>query len=281
MTSHPIFRTLWRLANLLILVAAIALVYCFIWEFSTRKYLEGFADAVVPLSATTEEKVEAILVWMDHGPKRRSREPSQDVSLRDPRDTLNYHELLRVCGTATNAFLNLAFSSGLEARRLLLLGPEREAMHVAAEVRIGDRWVVVEPLYRATLRDAAGRLLTKEELRDPAVWKEATSKIPGFSPDFTYELTAHVRAARIPIIGSLAGRVLDRLRPGWDSAVNWSLFLERRSFALTLAAGFLLMLGVVMRFVLAMYGERRLKIARVRARDQFLRVCAALFQNPS
>lgn len=281
MTSHPIFRWFWRFTNLVILVAVVVLGYGLIWEYSTRKYLEGFADAVVPLSATPEEKVDAILAWMEHGPKRRSRESSQDVSLRDPHDTLNYQELLRVCGTATNAFLNLAFSSGLEARRLLLLGPDRQAKHVAAEVRVGDRWVVVEPLYRVALRDASGRLLSKEELRDPAVWKEATSKIPGFSPEFTYSQTAHVRVSRIPIIGSAAGSVLDRLRPGWDSAVNWSLFLERRSFALAMAAGVFLLLGLMLRFALAVYGERRLRIERMRLRDQFLRVYEALFRSPS
>ena len=47
------------------------------------------------------------------------------LSARDPQDTLNYHQLLEVCGSATNAFLNLSRSTGLQARRLLLLTPEK------------------------------------------------------------------------------------------------------------------------------------------------------------
>ncbi len=100
-------------------------MYGAVWEYSTTSYLKGFSDAIVPSSGTAEAKVEAILAWMQHGPERRSTAtPSSPMALRDPEDTLNYRGLLDVCGSATNAFVNLAQSSGLRSRRLLLLGPD-------------------------------------------------------------------------------------------------------------------------------------------------------------
>lgn len=84
-------------------------------------------------------------------------------------------QLLNVCGTATNAFLNLGRSGGLNVRRLLLLTPERNTKHVVAEVLIDDRWIIVDPAYRAILRNAKGQMLTREELRNPTVFRQAIS----------------------------------------------------------------------------------------------------------
>ena len=42
-------------------------------------------------------------------------------NIREPEESLNYASLLKVCGSATNAFVNLANAGGLPARRLLLM----------------------------------------------------------------------------------------------------------------------------------------------------------------
>src|SRR5207245_9516357 len=96
----------------------------------------------------------------------------------DPEITLNYAQLLRVCGTATNAFLNLARASDLQVRRLLLLTPDRNAKHVVAEVLINQRWVIVDASYRVIMKDAQGRFLTREDLQNPAIFEQAVSAIP-------------------------------------------------------------------------------------------------------
>src|SRR5713101_8887937 len=99
-----------------------ALVYAGVWEFSVSKYLDGFSDSIVPNSAPAVQKVEAILKWMRVGANREVAADPEALDLRDPGNTLVYQQLLAVCGTATNAFLNLARSSDLRVRRLLLLG---------------------------------------------------------------------------------------------------------------------------------------------------------------
>jgi hypothetical protein len=89
---------------------------------------------------------------------------------RDPTDTLNYDSLLRVCGTATNAFINLAVSGGLPARRILLLNSYQGAKHVDAEVLVKGRWIVVDPGFRTILRTLDDNTLTRDQLVSPAVF---------------------------------------------------------------------------------------------------------------
>ena len=107
-----------------------------------------------------------------------------------PSTRLNYKELLNVCGTATNAFVNLASAGGIEARRLLLLDAQgMNTNHVVAEVHLDGRWVIVDPTFHAILKDSAGRLLTRQELASPAVFQDATRNIPGYDP--AYNLRTH------------------------------------------------------------------------------------------
>src|SRR5271167_4849513 len=118
---HPIFLTFWYAINSLLILSILLAVYAAGWEYSTRRYVKGFSDAIIPESASPQEKIDAILDWMSHGPSRQQTSPDFPSLDRDPTSTLNYASLLRVCGSATNAFVNLADSEELVARRLLLL----------------------------------------------------------------------------------------------------------------------------------------------------------------
>src|SRR5579859_5023405 len=161
------FRAAWRAVNLLLAASLVCLVYAAVREWSVRQYLHGFSDAVVSVTAPPEQKVDAILQWMKAGPPRAEAARTSDLSPRKPQNTLNYRQLLVVCGSATNAFLNLSRSSGLQSRRLLLLSPDRTAKHVVAEVHLNGRWVIVDATYRAMMKDAQGRPLTRADLQDP------------------------------------------------------------------------------------------------------------------
>jgi hypothetical protein len=76
MKRHSVLQTLWYLVNGMLLASIVFLLYSIAWEHSTRQYLMGFSDAIVPASASQEQKAEAILSWMEHGPpggRRASR----------------------------------------------------------------------------------------------------------------------------------------------------------------------------------------------------------------
>ena len=122
MNGKPVTKNEWTFqgitfsVNILLISSVLLILFGLAWEYSTRCYLAGFSNAVLPHTSVPEKKVAAILAWMGQGPARSDEYYSDDSQNRDPIDTLNYKELLTVCGTATNAFVNLASAGGLEAR---------------------------------------------------------------------------------------------------------------------------------------------------------------------
>jgi hypothetical protein len=261
-------------------MALFALAYTGGWEFSVRRYLDGYSDAIVPNFLPAEQKVQAILDWMRNEPSRGIADNPATLATRDPETTLNYAQLLKVCGTATNAFLNLARSSDLQVRRLLLLSPDRTAKHVVAEVLINQRWIIVDPTYRTIMKDALGQPLTRRELQDPAIFVQAVSKIPGYRPEYTYENFAHVRMGRLPIVGPLLLKVFNSIYPGWEESVDWSLLLERESFFYLVLAAVATILFLLSRQALAWYADSMLRIPRFRFRENLIRASVAFFSAP-
>jgi hypothetical protein len=275
-----VFRSVWWLSNFLLAVAFVATIGTGVWEYSVRQYLNGFSDAVVPGTAEPQQKAEAILAWMSNGPPRLELKPLSELSLRDPQNTLNYRQLLEVCGTATNAFLNLSRSAGLDSRRLLLLTPERTTKHVVAEVYLGGRWVIVDPTYRVFMKDGRGNLLTRTDLKNPAIFREATSTVPNYPAEYDYQDVAHVRVSALPFRGAQVRLVLERVVPGWDEYADWSLLLERRSFFYLTLSGSLLVILILVRLILGWLADHRLQIPRFHLRANFGRATIAFFTTP-
>ncbi len=265
--------------NCLLIVSFAAVLYGIGWEFSTRSYLKGFTDAIIPASDDPEQKAEAILAWIADGPARRSTTNPADLSLRNPEDTLNFQQLLQVCGTATNAFVNLAESAGLRTRRLLLLDENRSSKHVVAEVLVGDRWIIVDPSYHTIFRKHDGQMVTQSDLRNPQTFREVTEVIPNYPQTYTYESTAHVRLRRIPIVGQYLRGILNAIWPSWEESINWTLLVERDSFAMAAVSVVFFFLLLAVRFLFGWYCSNRLGIPRVRLRDRIARVSQVLVGN--
>ena len=261
MGSHRVFGFFWWATNALLAFALLATLFTGIWEHSVRQYLSGFSDAIIPEGSSPEQKAQAILTGMSYGPPRREAPDPSALSAHDPTDTLNYRQLLEVCGSATSAFLNLSLSSGLEARRLLLLSQDRTAKHVVAEVQIGGRWVIVDATYRAFMKDSQGRLLTRAEM-------------------YSYERVAHVRVGALPVLGPFLRRALDTALSGWGESLDWSLLLERRSFAFFFLSVWALTFFFLLQIVLAWIADHRLRIPRLHLRTSLSRATATFFSTP-
>jgi hypothetical protein len=280
MSRHRVFRAAWWGSNALLAVALLGLLYSGVREYSVRRYLDGFSDAIVPNFLPAEQKVEAILDWMRAEPSRGVATNADELGRRDPQMTLNYQPLLNVCGTATNAFLNLARSSDLQVRRLLLLTPDRKTKHVVAEVLINERWIIIDPAYRVIMRDAKGRFLTRKDLQNPAIFAEAAEAVPKYLKEYDYAQFAHVRVERLPLDGLHLRRVLDRINPGWDEAVDWSLLLERESFFYLVLSAAAAIFFLTARGMLAWYADRRLRIPRFHLREHMIRAGTAFVSTP-
>ena len=279
MHRHPVYRVLWVICNSLLSLVVAIFISSAIWEYSTEQYLKGFSDAVVPHEVTPQQKVESILTWMAHGPARESAQDAGELLARDPRNTLNYKKLLQVCGGATNAFLNLSVSSGLRARRLLLLDSHGLTNHVVAEVWLDNRWIIVDPAFRVILRDNSGRMLTREDLENRKIFHQATDAIPDYLPVYGYSLTAHARISRLPLVGNSLHSTLDSMWPHWEEFLNWTLLLERDSLAALVCSFIALVFLVLTRLFLGHYGEKKLGVARVRLRKQVWQASVTLMGN--
>jgi Transglutaminase-like superfamily len=279
--GQRVFRIAWRVTNVALVAAVVALLFSAGWEYSVRRYLDGFADAVIPRGAAPEQRVQAILDWMRKGPPRLDEPNPTGLAIRDPENTLNYQQLLSVCGTATNAFLNLARSSHLQVRRLLLLTPDRNTKHVVAEVLLDERWIIVDPTYRVILRDDKGEMLTRSDLKDQKTFAQATSKIPDYPTEYNYNQFAHVRVARLPLEGLHLRALLDGIYPGWDELADWSLLLERESFFMMTMAACMTLLLLLFRTFMAWFADHRLQVPRFHLRDHLVRACAAFVTSPA
>jgi Transglutaminase-like superfamily len=275
-----IFRVLWRTVNVLLIASLLFVGYSTAWEYSVRRYLKGFSDAIVPSPATPEEKIDSILTWIRSGAPRPLAPNVDELSERDPENTLNYSQLLTICGTATNAFLNLSRSAGLTSRRLLLLTPERTAKHVVAEVLVDGRWIIVDPTYRIILRDAQGHTLTRKDLQNPAIFAQATGGIPGYLPGYNYQKFAHVRLARLPLDGLGLRFLLRRVYPSWEEDFDWSLLLERESFFFFFVSSVVFSFLFMTRLLLACYADHYLRAPRYRLRRHIARAGATFFSPP-
>jgi hypothetical protein len=277
---HSIYRRAWYLVNGLLVFAILLAIYSVGWEHSTRRYLTGFSDAIVPATAPPDVKIEAILNWMAHGPARQEMGSIDVAEDRDPTDTLNYDALLKVCGTATNAFINLVDSGGLVARRLLLLDSHQMTKHVVAEVLVNKRWIVVDPAYRVLLRSPDGKPLTRDELADPATFSAATQHIPRYNPNYTYDHTAQIHLARLGFVGSSLREILNHIHPNWENSTFITLLLERESFAAMVMAILLSLCLLLLRTSLRWYGRRRLGIHLLPVRERLFQAWDA-FLNTS
>jgi transglutaminase-like putative cysteine protease len=276
---HLAFRSIWWSSCVLLAVALLTTALTGVWEISVRRYLRGFSDAIVREASIPEQKAQAILAWMQNGPPRFESSDPAELSPHDAQDTLNYRQLLEVCGSATNAFLNLSRSAGVETRRLLLLTPERTAQHVVAEVHLDRRWVIVDATYRAFLKDAQGNLLTRKDLQDPEKFREATSVLPHYPQEYTDDRFAHVRGA-LPFRGAQVHSLLDRFFLTWDEYLDWSLLLERRSFLYFVLSVNSLFFLVLVRLALGWLADHRLQVPRLHLRTNLGRATAALFTTP-
>lgn len=273
MKPGRIFEATWKAVNVLFALSVVLFIVTSCWEYSTRRYLHGFADAIVPATATPIEKAEAILNWMEHGPTRRDAPQHGNDNIREPEESLNYASLLKVCGSATNAFVNLANSGGLPARRLLLMSDQRATNHVVAEVWTGEKWIVVDPSFRFIPRGFDGQALTREELGDPALFEHVVQSVPHYDPSYNYYHTAHLRLARVPFIGPLLRSILETVAPKWSDSIYITLLAERRSFASAIVAGLLCLVFFLARMILRRISEMRMGTRRPRFRDRLWRAC--------
>jgi hypothetical protein len=68
--------------------------------------------------------------------------------------------------------------------------------------------------------------------------------------------------------------------PGWDETLDWSLLLERESFLVLVITAAIAAVLMTLRFLLAWYADRLLRVSRFHFREHFLRATSAFLTTP-
>jgi hypothetical protein len=74
--------------------------------------------------------------------------------------------------------------------------------------------------------------------------------------------------------------LVDKVYPGWEEAVDWSLLLERESFFYLVLSAAAAMFFLLSRAALAWYADHRLRIPRFHLREHAIRAGATFFSAP-
>jgi hypothetical protein len=151
---------------------------------------------------------------------------------------------------------------------------------VVAEVHLDGRWVIMDTTNRTFLKDAQGNLRTRKDLQDAEKFREATSVLPHYPAEYTYDRFAHERIAALPFRGAEIRSLLERFFPTWDEYLNWSLLLERRSFLYFFLSVNSLLFQILVRLALGWLADHRLQAPRLHLRANLSRATAALFTTP-
>ena len=130
-------------------------------------------------------------------------------------------------------------------RRLLLLDRNGNASHVVVEVLWGNRWIVADPSRGQVFKDRLGRALTRDELRQPEVFRDAITRMPGYPAVYSFERTEHVRLQRIPVVGHSLRRVLDRFVPDWEERADWAFLAENPPLWLVATSILVILMGLL------------------------------------
>lgn len=178
------------------------------------------------------------------------------------------HRVFRFFWWATNALLALALLSTLctgiweHSVRQYLKGfsdaiiPEDSSQQQKAEAILS--WMTYGP--------------PRREAPDP-------SALSAHDPTDTLNYRQLLEVGALPVLGTVLRRVLDSVLPGWNEAMDWSLLLERRSFAFFFLPVWALIFFLLLRIVLAWLADHRLRIPRLRLRTSLIRATSTFFST--
>lgn len=120
-------------------------------------FLRKVSARLVRGKASDEERIAALLVWTHENVR-----PGYAAPDRVERDGV--YDIVRrgfgSCDQSAHVFATLAHYAGYEVRLALLRKRNGVSPHTVAEMRLADRWIMVDPWLGVMLRDAGGKLLS-------------------------------------------------------------------------------------------------------------------------
>jgi len=278
---QSLFRPIWWSCNLLLVLALAATFYAGVWEYSVRQYLKGVSTAIIPNSASQQQKLEIILARMSAKPALPAQEPGELNSLADLLENLKDEGLFEISDTNLDYFLNLSWSAGLQSRPLYLLSKENQITRSVAEVRLEGRWIIVDPDLHAIMKDAKGNLLSRNDLQHPETSAMGpTNSLSGYLPERPYAKVTNLRIAASPHFESSLWNRLEKFLSKSEEYLHWSPPFERRSFLYLFSSIGSLLCLLSVRAVLAWMADHYLGIPRFHLLANLRHAAISFFRMP-
>ena len=105
------------------------------------------------------------------------------------------------CGSSSRVVVAMLKSRGIPARPLLLLDEHGESIHTVVEAHVEGRWVVGDPSMGVVYHDAAGRLLTRDQLaEDTALFLSNVAAHAEYPAAYRYDSVTRFNWRKIPVV---------------------------------------------------------------------------------
>jgi hypothetical protein len=106
------------------------------------------------------------------------------------------------CGSHTRVVTAMLASKGIPSRSLHILDPQGNSIHTVVEARIGDRWVVSDPLYGIVYHRRDGALATREDLvTDYANFRRQVDNVRGYNKQlYDFDQATLFNWNKIPVV---------------------------------------------------------------------------------
>jgi hypothetical protein len=105
------------------------------------------------------------------------------------------------CGSSSRVVIELLKARNIPSRALMLLDENGESIHTVVEALVDGRWVVGDPSQGVVFHDAAGQLMTRQQLAsDTTTFRANARTVPIYRPEYDYDSVTNFNWRRIPVV---------------------------------------------------------------------------------
>ena len=140
------------------------------------------------------------------------------------------------CGGYSNALGRLLMELGYDVRKIGLEKGEVMSNHQVIEVRLNDRWVVLDPWFNLVFRKPDGSFAGAADLARN--WTYFSRQTPDrYPPDYDYQAYHYTNWKRLGWIGKMLRKIVDSDTPG-DEFSAFGYLAKKDQYAPWMLAGF-------------------------------------------
>ena len=215
--------------------ATLSLAFCcfilaFLFQIQGRKektFLRGVAHgwrdrplALVSHLSNQEEAVALSVMNSVHHMMKNREDVVRSASLGNPSSFFRWisedlNDPGGQCGGYSNVLGRLLMELGYDVRKIGLEKGKVLSYHQVIEVKLNDRWVVLDPWFNLVFRKPDGSFAGASDLSHN--WKYYGQQTPDqYPPDYDYQAYHYTNWKRMGVVGKILKRIIDSEEPGHE-----------------------------------------------------------------